>query len=290
MSSWSNTGKRYTGKQINKNRYAGVIDVMTSQELPDKFTLQLDIKKIGEVTGDWNFDIPVSKNKTASATRVFYPSAGKTDNGVTLTVKKVAFAPNATEISLELTEPLSVQEIQEAGSGAGREQNSYRFEILDDQGRKLAANVAGGVETQDGVRITRYKAVATTSYQGKPAYLTVQPVLEKVFWVTADLGNLPIILEVGSHQQLTITQVEFRPDKTLLHFKGVDPYNTLNIRDLSGREYSFDYKKPPGKDKENAFVREYPPLDRNQKLTVETVKHEEPVELKNLKVKVPLNW
>lgn len=279
-----------TGKLIKKNQYAGVIDISTPAELPDKFTLKMDINKVGSVRGSWDFKIPISNDRTVSDTREFYPLASKTDNGRTLTVKKITFAPSATGIDLEMTEPVKEQELYEIGI-ENRIQESYLFEIFDDHGQAIPSNGNGSVEIKGKTEILRYKGIATTPISGRPEYLIIRPVLQRSTWITADLSDrMPITLNLGKNQQLTITQIDFLPDKTLLHFKGFDPYNTLYIRDSAGEEFSFDYKKPPAKDKDNAFVREYPAFNRDEKLTVVTIKDDEPLTLGGLEMKVQLDW
>lgn len=94
-------------------KYAGIVhfDAHNMQPyslLPNQFNLEVSITKIGNITGQWNFIVPLSSKDVKNATKVFEPMITKTFNSITFTVQKVMVAPSEIEIDCELKQPLTI--------------------------------------------------------------------------------------------------------------------------------------------------------------------------------------
>lgn len=94
-------------------KYAGIVhfDAHNMQPyslLPNQFNLDICITKIGNITGQWNFVVPLSPKDVKDATKVFEPMITKTFNSITFTVQKVMVAPSEIEIDCELKQPLTI--------------------------------------------------------------------------------------------------------------------------------------------------------------------------------------
>jgi hypothetical protein len=82
---------------------------ITKSNIPNNFNLEIDIKEVNGLTGDWKFSLHSSKEKISKDIKNFTPNKEvkmQTSNGkeVTLTFKSVSFSPISTAIQVETNE------------------------------------------------------------------------------------------------------------------------------------------------------------------------------------------
>lgn len=278
-----------TGSPVDEHTYAGVIDLMPAEDLPNHFKLQMDISQIGSTKGRWSFSIPVTK--MASTNKVVLPMITKSYGDITLTVKKVLFTPGSTELDVEVKQP----------ADAGR---FIQYDLFDDKGTQLQRRSGSGRGQTDGpISIStfsqRYGPVSPL-----PKTITIRPFVDLPFQgplteSKAPLDQMPteekpISLSQGEAGHLLITQVERLPDKTLVHYRteGLIPQeqaNPLWIEDSGGNKYLQLQKPSITVDPVHyRFVKEFPAFTEKEQLTFVTRELTPPGYLKELEITVPL--
>jgi Domain of unknown function (DUF4179) len=81
------------------NTYYGTFQPFLTEELPEDFTLQLALHKMGGVEGAWSFEIPLSRKLADEVTKVTEPKVSGQARGFTLTVEKIVRTPSTTRIT-----------------------------------------------------------------------------------------------------------------------------------------------------------------------------------------------
>lgn len=288
-------GKRYkpalsgTGSPVDEHTYAGVIDLMPAEDLPNHFKLQMDISQIGSTKGRWSFSIPVTK--MASTNKVVLPMITKSYGDITLTVKKVLFTPGSTELDVEVKQP----------ADAGR---FIQYDLFDDKGTQLQRRSGSGRGQTDGKNIHINLLTALRARQPIAKTITIRPFVDLPFQgplkeSKAPLDQMPteekpISLSQGEAGHLLITQVERLPDKTLVHYRteGLIPQEQakpLWIEDSGGNKYLQLQKPSITVDPVHyRFVKEFPAFTEKEQLTFVTRELTPPGYLKELEITVPL--
>ncbi|MCC8434174.1 DUF4179 domain-containing protein [Brevibacillus sp. M2.1A] len=96
-------------------------------KIPDKLNIELRIKKLDKVDGNWSVTIPVDISKAKKETRIVTINEHFTaPNGEVINLKQVMVTPGQTEFVIENME----------GSGSSP---SLTYEVVDDKGAVLAA-------------------------------------------------------------------------------------------------------------------------------------------------------
>lgn len=283
----------YAGKLISPTKYAGVISIDPTVELPDKFDIRITIDAIGFVPGNWEYNFPVSIGKSRL---VLNPGLIKTYDDIQMNVKKVTLAPSATNFKIEMNWP-----------------HKYfsDFRLFDDNGRMLqnfSLAGAGNGSSQNGRETITYSA-SFAPVQNQPKYLILRPIINK--WgennnlspsenTEAELTQKqPITLSQGKVGSLTITSVEYFHDKTRVHYEvsGSDPYNqawVLWLQDENGKKYDINSPKSSAPKRESdikyAFFRDFPPVEQGEKIHAVTRQFDGPVYTDELEFKIPLQW
>ena len=85
-------------RHVGGNTYYGTFQPFFMEELPQEFTLQLGLQKMGGVEGNWSFEIPLSRTSADEVTKVMEPNVSGQSRGYTLTVEQIVRTPSATRI------------------------------------------------------------------------------------------------------------------------------------------------------------------------------------------------
>ncbi|OAT82381.1 DUF4179 domain-containing protein [Desulfotomaculum copahuensis] len=88
------------------NGRVGLVEIYPRGDLPETFNLQIAIHQIGKQQGQWLLTVPVSRQHTDTATKVFLPMKAETIGQTTIMIKKVEIAPSSTIIESVLTHPI----------------------------------------------------------------------------------------------------------------------------------------------------------------------------------------
>ncbi|MGO4539558.1 DUF4179 domain-containing protein [Paenibacillus sp. 2TAB19] len=222
--------------QIGDNQYTGYMDYEADGTLPDQFELTLKLNSIQHYSnetgwqttkGSWKFRLPVSKLTEGISVRSFEESPPSATSGeTTLSVKKVTMTPAVTAINVELDEKRTVEELG--------------FFIYDDKGQQLQSFGYRGDNLHSDEQ-DRYKSeyrIRFAPIEAIPDYFIIQPYnldtsgksLERSEIAFDPRQQLPITLSQGEIGSISVTDAEFLPDKTILHYtvEGSDPFSQAN--------------------------------------------------------------
>ncbi|QSO52664.1 DUF4179 domain-containing protein [Alicyclobacillus curvatus] len=141
-------------------KYAGIVylPLMNDQPyrpLPVTFTLNVLVKQIGDVKGDWSFSIHVSQEKLQKNTRVFHPNVLVTNNGYKMKITSVAISPVQTVVQGTMTIPPH-----------GTMPN--QMAMIDNLGHRIGGQIVerGGVKQTPSGRIVQMTVTGEAPSQG----------------------------------------------------------------------------------------------------------------------------
>ena len=288
-----NFGDGRTGEKLPNDQYAGVLNIHTSEELPESFKLSIGVKEIGDVKGEWNFDVPVETS--VEEIKTISPMKTMVFGDTTITVKSVHIGPAGVKLLVDVTRPREEM--------FGTEGSLFEMNVLTDQGESLThMSGSGSGDEEDG------KSVMHMEYRYAPLeesteFLTVSPYFihitsEDRLRIEQPLqrSELPITLDQGEMGKIIVTDVQYEADKTLLHFKVESdfPYdghlnlNGLWIEDAAGNDLTSNAKGYPERIAPNMYVQEFQPTSDSTPLTVVTLEMLRLEVVEELQVKIPM--
>ncbi|WP_189597101.1 DUF4179 domain-containing protein [Paenibacillus elgii] len=270
----------------------GTIEIRHSL-LPDHVQLQVNISSIGVQEGAWQFTIPLSTDTLSADIRTFKPNVAAQYGEHSIVVKQVRFTPVSTVLTVETT------------ASAGK-WGDVDFGVSDDWGTYLHSE--GGI---DGIRtendtngsaqeiVTRHVVLDTIQIRSHPEYLVLRPYTPQQSPAEYELkqtydGTMPMVFHQGNSGKVTITDVQFEPDKTLVYYETdrLDHQDAfMYVEDSRGKPI-YNRTWPVRVAKEPiAFVREFPPMDRKDKLEFNVkVWDEWKSAVTPFEIKIPLKW
>ena len=289
-----NFGDSRTGEFLSDNQYAGVINIRPTEELPDSFNLSISLENIGKVTGDWNFEIPVTKSKEAVKTIQTNQTMDYKDTKVT--VKTVKIGPAGIKLSVDLT--------SSAGENPQMVDDSLLlFNLLNDKGESLTSSGGSGSGNDEGGKHVMNMEYSFSPLEESSEFITISPFLIPITIEDSTrieqllhLNKLPISLNQGEMGKIIVTDVKYQKDKTLLYFEVVSdfPYdghfqfNKLWLEDKAGNNLESESKGYPERIKQNTYVQEFKHINKNEPLKVVTIKMPNIEVLKEMEMKIPL--
>ncbi|AGL02493.1 DUF4179 domain-containing protein [Desulfoscipio gibsoniae] len=101
------TGKDYL---VLPNTYRGdIVWYLSSDQVSRSGMLTIPIYQVGTIKGNWTLSVSVSSEAIDNAIETFHPKdASKTHDGITITVNKVNKGPVYTTISMQVRQPLQM--------------------------------------------------------------------------------------------------------------------------------------------------------------------------------------
>ncbi|MBU5213152.1 DUF4179 domain-containing protein [Heyndrickxia oleronia] len=283
-----------SGEFISSNQYAGVINIEGMDDLPDSFNLGMRLHNIGEVKGNWNFEIPVTKSK--EKVKTIKSNQTKEYKYTKITVKTIKLGPAGIKVSIDRTIP--------TGEDPQMIDNSLlQFNLLNDKGESLTQLSASGSGNDKDGKFVMHMEYRFSPLEERSKYLTISPYLFPITnkepeWIkeSLHLDHLPITLDQGEMGKIIITDVKYSEDKTLLFFEVVSdfPYdghfqnNGLWLEDKAGTNLTSEKKGYPERIKQNKYVQEFNAIDKNEPLTIVTRIPPKLKVLKEQEIKIPL--
>ena len=284
-----------SGEGLPDGRYAGVIDIKPTIELPDSFDLSIGINQIGTVKGTWDYEFPVEKSKVIVKT--FNSEEVMTYKDHTFTVESVKVGPAGIKLTLESTSPSGIIPLNFGDS-------LMDVNLLTDQGLSLTHSGSGGSgEDIDGKTVTR------TEYNFAPledetTFLAISPFLITMSDETPQeiskpliASELPITINHGDKEEIIVTDIRYLDDKTLLYFKmnsdfpydGHFNYGNIQLEDEQGNDLAEGFEGPAERIEQNHYVQEFQPISIEDRINVVTSRMLNLEVLKEMEIKIPLN-
>lgn len=275
--------------KINDHDSAGVMNFEYEHPSSDPFILELDIHEISglpngqhaSVEGDWSFKFSVAGVSEQNMVSKQFPAGISTQaDGIEFTVLGIQITPVTTQVTYQVK-----------GQPKG-----FGFQLLDDKGMlvnwlnssQFTAGITEGTSYFDPVPMDAKYLYAVPFYRDT----TKQPDL--IIAKAPLTGQFPITLSQGSVGEVTVNNIEFLPDKTLIHYeaKGKDPliqHTSLWLETVRGDQIINDNGiRTRVSDTSYSYILEYPALDPAEAYVIGTVELPDLTYLDDLRIKIPL--
>ncbi len=158
-----NNTRQGTAKRI-ENGNVGLVEIYPRGDLPETFNLQIVIHQIDAQLGKWSLTVPVSRQDTDAATRIFSPMKTEAIGQTIITVKEVKITPLSTIIDYEIVQPIA------------EEYSNLDFYVVDDKEHLLGTSCGSLVNRQirGNVTISNFQSIYE-SPESMPKYLVLIP-------------------------------------------------------------------------------------------------------------------
>ncbi|WP_238882965.1 DUF4179 domain-containing protein [Clostridium sp. YIM B02551] len=210
-------------------------------EVPDKFTLTLNIKELlGDIKGKWDFNFQVTNEKVNGKVKEITLNKDLSNLGKDTKLTRVTLTPINTEIQLTSKEDIMTPIIHDgdtAEMGSG-----IQFLLMDNKGRQLT-NKSGSGSGHDGVYYYSFKFKEV--YDDTES-ITIIPFKSEMDRKKVKRIQSPLNLKgetkinLGKYGDLIIDKVETVDNKTKVHYKfnyGKLAILTKIIDKDTGKEY-----------------------------------------------------
>lgn len=291
-----NSGDGRMGEELPNDQYAGVLNIHTTEALPESFKLSIGVTEIGGVKGSWNFVVPVETSQEAVTTIDLMETVVYQDN--TFTMESVTIGPAGIKLAVKHAGPIGSELVLGMGN------RLFGINLLTDHGESLTHMSGTGSGEDEGDQSVMHREYGFAPLEESAEFLTISPYLihftgEERSRIEQPLvhSELPITLDQGEMGKIIVTDVQYEEDKTLLYFQVESdfPYdghlnmNGLWLEDAAGNNLMSDKKGYPERIAHKTYVQEFQPISESEALTVVTLEMLKLEVLEDLQVKVPLN-
>lgn len=261
INSWpSINGKRFSGlsrsgKLVSENRYEGCDFIDDTNGIIPKgdFYLDIMVRYIGEIEGNWDIKVKVDRDKIMKEVKEYKINRNiKVSDDVILTFKKI------------ITSPISV------GIKAAPNYGKYNYMLLDDKGNQLDwknNSIADGNMSMEysGLLSKDTKSLTFVPFVFNDKY---RPKFDDVH----SLEKLPIKIDQGKYGSITVNKAEWTEDnKFKISYEANSKYPLTAswapvLLDTSGKELDPDNMSNNNVNRGDLknFEKVYSGLDRNK--------------------------
>ncbi|WP_161601614.1 DUF4179 domain-containing protein [Paenibacillus luteus] len=279
-------------RKINDYESAGVLELKLN-ERSDSFIVALSIGQVSSLEGEqphrlpgiWSFELPVTNQALSSTVHHRMTEGNRVKAGKAMfEVTDVILTPITSRIDFRY-----VGDTEWLG-----------FQLMDEQGMLVEASSLEYGENNEGIVSGTMifspidlgsRLLYVTPYQLKIDRRTEDQRMKKAELATA----FPIILQQGKVGEVSVNDVEFLPDKTLIHYevRGSVPYMqyaSLWLETAEGdRIISDNGKRTRVREDSYSYVLEYPALDAKAKYVLGTMEQTEIELQEKLRLKLELH-
>lgn len=256
--------------------------VFNTEPLPENARLHIEIRRIGTTDGNWDVTVPVSLDKTKPLIKIVRPQMAGAYEDKKFIVDQITFTPVGTQVVIKTDHTESL----------------YYF-LEDDL--KTRFDDAGGMGGNGEVR-NNFSPLSEIN--PKPAYVTllvkdstsVQSNTLHQREEYADYhgpGSLPVTLKGARGGTITITDVQFLEDSTVVYYEASDATNQkpfLILEDSSGKGFVSAPNAVRLSRDSFAYKLQYPKLP-SDRFTFKLIVNEYSPEPKEpVKIKIPIDW
>ncbi|RXI54852.1 DUF4179 domain-containing protein [Clostridium tetani] len=208
---------------------------IVNKKIPKKINMKVYFKEMFGITGSWEFNFKVSKEKIYKKTRNIPINKYVELDNCKINVEKMSISPISTALILK-----GYGEIKESILGLG-------FNIFDDRGKEIPTTTAGlSYDPEKNNKIggvINYSSLSNKNTKNitiVPKYWNhdIEPNKSKPIDIKE---KLPIILQQNEKNKLIIKDIKFKEDKIIVNYKaeGMSPINQshrLYIYDENNKE------------------------------------------------------
>ncbi|MFS0821880.1 DUF4179 domain-containing protein [Bacillus sp. 1P02SD] len=249
-----------SGKYITPSKYEVVMNITPTEELPEEFDIKVTIDAVGLMPGKWEFEFPVKQSNEVTVIR---PNKTNVIYDADVAVESVKLGPAGTDLAIQVKSDPNNTKMDPY--------MDLHFALIDDQGsvhRTLTGSAYG--DTINGVEVANHRYLYTPIKNGVKS-LTILP-----YKIPTGVGaveeesvslnvTLPLTLDQGEVGKITVTDVEFLDDKTVVYFEldsefPFDDNLTMNrtwLESKDGKDLSFPEDPFAKRIKGNLFKQEF---------------------------------
>lgn len=274
---------------VADNQYIGNIDMYLDiiGEQASPLVMQLNVEKIGQVEGKWAFQFPLENEKLINETVTVNPTVSEDLMGVNVSVEEISFTPATTQLTFK---KLGQKDSLEA----------VNIFIFDEYGTMLGGISAGEpyVEEANG-KVSMNEKASVGAMNHIPNSLKIALVERNSASLTDSkeysfdaTSGFPHIIPMGKEQSITVTDVQFEQDKTIVFFEvSGEPLlqNQYVMLEKDGITYDRTASPVGIKGTSNAYMVEYPAISDQKNVTITTTVHEADWDRQWKVVEVPLS-
>ncbi len=254
--------------------------VFDTEPLPENARLHIAIRRIGTTDGNWDVTVPVSLGKTKPLTKIVRPQITGSYEGKTFVVDQITFTPVGTQVVVKTDQLLSLYYFLE-------DDLETRFDSAGGMGRN-------GEERSNFGPLSEInpKPQYVTLLVGKMASGQSSTQRDEYADYTGP-ESLPVTLRGAKGGRVTITDVQFLEDSTVVYYEASDAANQrpyLILEDSSGGRFTSNKNAVRVSRESFAYKLEYPKLP-SIPFKFEMVVDEYSKERKEpMKIKIPIDW
>ncbi|WP_010676668.1 DUF4179 domain-containing protein [Bacillus timonensis] len=202
-----------SGKFITPSKYESVMNVTPTEDLPEEFEMKVIIDAVGLIPGNWEFEFPVKQSNEVTVIR---PNKSQVIYDAEVTVESVKLGPAGTDLAIQIKSDPNNTKIDPY--------MDLEFAMIDDQGRGLRMLTGSGYgDTINGIEVANHRYLYSPVKEGAKS-LTILPYKipsgEGAYKeLSVSLNELPVEMDQGDVGKITVTDVEYRDDKTIVYFE-----------------------------------------------------------------------
>ncbi|MEH7381020.1 DUF4179 domain-containing protein [Bacillus sp. JJ1533] len=203
-----------SGKFITPSKYEVVMDIKPTEDLPEEFEMKVIIDAVGLLPGKWKFEFPVKQSNEVTViqlnkTNVIYDAE--------VTVESIKVGPAGTDLAIQIKSDPNHTKMDPY--------LDLHFAMIDDQGRVLRSlSGSGHGETIDGVEVANLDFLYTPIKDGVKSMTIIPYKIPTGIGAVEELSvslneSLPVEINQGEVGKITVTDVDFLDDKTVVYFE-----------------------------------------------------------------------
>jgi hypothetical protein len=182
-------------RDLGDGRYGGVVyyhsnygyEKGEASLLPERFLLTIQVNQVEDVQGTWSIELPVSRERSDHASRIYEPRFSHEVNGIVFHVARVEMMPLSTTIDLEMIVPEHYSFMDPSSISL--------IQVNDDKGYNMGAGSARseGEAIEGGRMKYRFKIELLKTPKEMPEELVIIPQRQVIDredeWVTYFRGE-----------------------------------------------------------------------------------------------------
>nr|WP_304216467.1 DUF4179 domain-containing protein [Fredinandcohnia onubensis] len=278
-----------SGKYITPSKYEAIMNISPTEELPEEFDMKIIIDAVGLMPGNWEFEFPVKQSNEVTVIR---PNTTNVIYDAKVTIESVKLGPAGTDLAIQIQSDPNNTKIDPY--------MDLKFAMIDDQGRVLRTLTGSAYgDTIDGIEVANHRYLYTPMKEEAKS-LTILPYKipnqsEAVEELSVSLNKtLPLEIDQGEVGKITVTDVEFLEDKTVVYFelKSDFPFDdnlTMNrtwLESKDGKDLSFPENPLAVRMNGNSFKQEFK-ATRDRDVEFKALKIPSPIVFEAFEITLP---
>ncbi len=305
------------GKYIDNHTYVGSCEINVSDKnLPETINIDLNIRDIGGIEGNWKLSFSYSKKEILKETKVFKPNTSVNFPEATINIKRVTFTPINTSIMFtgKYTNK-DYKDLEKRTKAFGEEHFAGEMKysnwfVYDDKGVEIQWKEFHTSSEKHSLFSDFYGELKCIRMKSIPKYLTIIPYSLPKFDSNYKMkeeskpinGQYPLEISQGKIGKTIIKEIELKEDRTIVRYnvEGLAPLTQASSLFIKDTENNYvEYKnnsdlinvgnRRKDENKPNEYVVEFEPLDKNKKYIIGTRNFDDFDIREDLKFKIDLS-